>query len=400
MKRTIPRAAALALLSFFVLALFCFGCAPKEPAITEAPTSDEWTTEPWSATEPDTETEPETITEPETETEPQTLPVANTTRAAVTTQRPAATTKPVTTPATQPTTRTTTQTTNRTTTTSRATTNYIVSFNANGGANAPASIVGYDITLPSQSGMSPKAYAVTFDTGGITGATNVTLNCTFNGWREGSTIGKLYAGGAQYTPSASTTLYADWKNPQLGTLPADPVRDGYAFDGWYTSATGGIKASVLTTVSANTTYYAQWKQCAVTFNANGGGNAPATLMVAPGTSITLPDRGDMASKKYQVTFDANGGQPTSTISYGCGFGGWRFSTATSAIVYAAGSRYTPYGNVTFYAKWDDPYVIGYPGEPTREGFTFQGWYTSATGGAKVTSSTVVSANTTYYARWA
>jgi len=36
---------------------------------------------------------------------------------------------------------------------------------------------------------------------------------------------------------------------------------------------------------------------------------------------------------------------------------------------------------------------------TRKGFTFQGWFTSSTGGKKVESSTIVSDNTNYFARW-
>lgn len=35
----------------------------------------------------------------------------------------------------------------------------------------------------------------------------------------------------------------------------------------------------------------------------------------------------------------------------------------------------------------------------RTGYNFIGWYTSATGGTKITESTVVNSNTTYYARW-
>jgi len=40
-------------------------------------------------------------------------------------------------------------------------------------------------------------------------------------------------------------------------------------------------------------------------------------------------------------------------------------------------------------------------KPTKEGYYFDGWYTSSTGGAKITSASIVpSAKATYYARWA
>lgn len=38
-------------------------------------------------------------------------------------------------------------------------------------------------------------------------------------------------------------------------------------------------------------------------------------------------------------------------------------------------------------------------KPTRAGYQLIGWYTALTGGKKITSSTLVSGNTTYYARW-
>ena len=37
--------------------------------------------------------------------------------------------------------------------------------------------------------------------------------------------------------------------------------------------------------------------------------------------------------------------------------------------------------------------------PTRNGYTFNGWYTTASGGSKVTSNTKISTNTTIYAHW-
>ena len=37
--------------------------------------------------------------------------------------------------------------------------------------------------------------------------------------------------------------------------------------------------------------------------------------------------------------------------------------------------------------------------PTRSGYSFVGWFTSANGGAKVTTATVVTGNVTYYAQW-
>jgi uncharacterized repeat protein (TIGR02543 family) len=43
--------------------------------------------------------------------------------------------------------------------------------------------------------------------------------------------------------------------------------------------------------------------------------------------------------------------------------------------------------------------IGTLPTPTRTGYTFDGWYTAASGGTKITAATVVTADVTYYAHW-
>ena len=40
-----------------------------------------------------------------------------------------------------------------------------------------------------------------------------------------------------------------------------------------------------------------------------------------------------------------------------------------------------------------------PAQPTLDGYTFDGWYTETVGGAKVTTSTVFTGDTTVYAHW-
>lgn len=107
---------------------------------------------------------------------------------------------------------------------------------------------------------------------------------TFDGWYTAASGGtKIGNGGASYTPTANTTLYAHWTiqqftatfdanggstpipqtitknyNSELGTLPTTS-KTGYALDGWYTAASGGTKISSTTKLTANITYYAHWK---------------------------------------------------------------------------------------------------------------------------------------------
>ena len=44
------------------------------------------------------------------------------------------------------------------------------------------------------------------------------------------------------------------------TLPAEPIRDGYTFAGWYTERVGGTQVTASTKVNYSTTYYAHWTE--------------------------------------------------------------------------------------------------------------------------------------------
>jgi len=52
------------------------------------------------------------------------------------------------------------------------------------------------------------------------------------------------------------------KGKKVGTLPKAPKRSGYAFKGWYTKKSGGVKITKNTRPKKNVTYYAQWKKAA------------------------------------------------------------------------------------------------------------------------------------------
>ena len=85
-----------------------------------------------------------------------------------------------------------------------------------------------------------------------------------------------------------------------------------------------------------------------------------------------------------------------------------------------GSRLSFDGRIIMYAMWapaikitfdsnggtpdrttmvTDEKLKAFPDDPTRDGYLLLGWYTSATGGAKITLDTVFTRNTTVYAHW-
>ncbi len=146
---------------------------------------------------------------------------------------------------------------------------YTVSYNANTGTGAPSAQTkthGISLTL---SATTPTRTGYTFKE----------WNTTQNG------TGTSYALGASYTANASVTLYAQWTantytvtfdanggecdtasktvtfDSAYGTLPT-PIRPGYVFAGWYTSANGGTQVLESTKVSTvgSHTLYAIWEK--------------------------------------------------------------------------------------------------------------------------------------------
>lgn len=100
-------------------------------------------------------------------------------------------------------------------------------------------------------------------------------------------------------------------------------------------------------------------------NATCGAGATLTVTTAGAVSSTC-DSGAPLPTVYTVTWDAN------TNDGFCG-------TATSSVTSGA--------------------AIGSLPEATKDGYTFDGWFTKASGGTKISSSTTVTGNVTYYAHF-
>lgn len=152
---------------------------------------------------------------------------------------------------------------------------YTVSYDANGGENAPrpqAKNEGVDLKLreetPDRADSDPLAvYTVTLDpNGGTVSRPSITapirLVYSFNSWNtESDGSGTSYMPGGMYTEDADLTLYAIWDSSEHVrpvTLPT-PTREEYSFKGWAEdrNAQSGVIGSY--TPSGNVTLYAIWK---------------------------------------------------------------------------------------------------------------------------------------------
>ncbi|MBO5870134.1 MAG: InlB B-repeat-containing protein [Clostridia bacterium] len=205
--------------------------------------------------------------------------------------------------------------------------------------------------------------------------------------------------------SVNTGSKSAYVSETYGTLPT-PTRTGYTFDGWYSDKTGGVKVSSSTTINtpSNHTLYARWKanEYTLTFDANGGTSAPSSRRISYNSAY-----GELGAAKRS----------------GYVFAGW-YTSKSGGTQITSDNKFTQTSNQTLYAHWSaNGYTVTFNANsgsvstnsmpvvhgsaygslptPTRTGYTFDGWYTSASGGTKITSSTTVNITSshTLYAHW-
>lgn len=254
------------------------------------------------------------------------------------------------------------------------------------------------------------------------------------GWYNGTT---KVSSSATYTfaPTANITLTAKWSvynitipvsvsptgagttspSPFTGQegsdvyITATPVT-GYEFAYWtdgvdnthYVNNPQHVRMLSVKTLTA----YFTLKSYTVTWNANGGTVSPASVSKTHGSTLgTLPTPTRAATAEYSYTF-----------------AGW-FTAATGGTQITASTTVTK--DVTYYARWTATkrsYTATFNGNgggtpspssitkeyntalgtlPTcsRTGYTFLGWYTASSGGTKISTTTVVTKDITYYAQW-
>ncbi|MGN1208485.1 MAG: InlB B-repeat-containing protein, partial [Christensenellales bacterium] len=125
---------------------------------------------------------------------------------------------------------------------------------------------------------------------------------------------------AVYSGNSTTQVVGPMGEPKskgstYGQLPA-PVRDGYAFSGWFTQATGGTQVKPSTTVTSSTAHelFAHWKKLVkVNYDANGGTGLSFTEDYAyvgdPYGKVNVydPSAATMYSKSSYITLKQDSG---------------------------------------------------------------------------------------------
>jgi uncharacterized repeat protein (TIGR02543 family) len=254
----------------------------------------------------------------------------------------------------------------------------------------------------------------------------VRTNFTFGGWFTDQLFLNPFTHGQPLI--SNTVLYAKWTRASYTVtfnlnysgstpfvvyanvnadvpVPAIPVRDGYVFDNWYTSATEQTEDTLYDFSPATndtTIIYAGWKaQYVITFELNyDGAPASTTQIVVEGSEVEV----------------------FTPVREGFLFSGW-YTDALCTHAYEFGAVNSA---MTLYAKWSDSsqqtdeftvtFDLNYTGstpneqivpagtaasrpvDPVREGYRFSGWMTTPTGTTTYKFGAVTE-NVTVYARW-
>ena len=216
---------------------------------------------------------------------------------------------------------------------------------------------------------------------------------------------KYSANGGSGAPSAQTKVEA----VTLKLSSIKPSRTGYTFSKWNTNSSG-----------TGTSYIS---------GANYTANAALGLYAvwaASNYTVTLdPNNGELpsSSNSITVTYNKSYGTLPNPTRVGYSFSGWYLDLNGQNLV-TSSTTMTIAGNHTLYAKWianevsvsfnthggsceTTSMIVTYDSTygnlpiPTKEHFSFNGWFDSETGGTKHTSETIISSTSNYalHAQW-
>ncbi|HAE42533.1 MAG TPA: hypothetical protein DCG34_06375 [Clostridiales bacterium] len=226
-----------------------------------------------------------------------------------------------------------------------------------------------------------------------------------------------------------------YHNTKINTAPVS-TKTGYTLEGWYTNSGLTNKVTFPYTVTDDATFYAKWtiNQYTITFDTKGGttvaaitqdygtpiaepddpekddleflGWSPALPATMPAMNMTLVAQWEL--EPYTISFEENGGSTVANITqdYGTKINTAPVSTKTGytlegwyidiGLTHKVVFPYTITADATLYAKWIiNEYVVTFdenggttvdaiysdfnekieePDEPTKTGYTFDGWF--------------------------
>ncbi|MDR0696514.1 MAG: InlB B-repeat-containing protein [Christensenellaceae bacterium] len=294
---------------------------------------------------------------------------------------------------------------------------YTISYELNGGSNEnnPASYTTETETIiletPTREGYTFNGWYYNSEyTGSV--VTSVEMGSTGNKTYFAKWTANTYTltydinGGEALNPNTKAVTYAT----AVESLPS-PARAGYTFLYWMDLSGSVYDANLIYSVDGNLTIIAQWQVITYTiiYTLNGGSIEinPASYTIETNTIIFL-----------------------NPLRTGYTFGGWFDNATFAGLAIESIEKGTTIGNKMYFAKWtENVYAVALNKNavdavldeinvnvtyasaftfpiPTRSGYEFEGWYTTAIGGVCYALETGVGTknwnivgNTTLYAKW-
>ena len=253
---------------------------------------------------------------------------------------------------------------------------------------------------------------------------------TFLGWYTAEKSGTKVESNTEVVNTATQALYARWERiyvrvgfdangGSVGTSSANiamgekyslptPTRKYYTFDGWYTKKDGGSEVTEDDTLTNKErhTLYAHWtaKTVNVTYDAGAGevnGSSSVKYNLGSEYGNKTASRTGYIFMGWYTKKDGNGTKilESTTVTSDSDHTLYAYwSNTASTVKFNANGGSVEVSSIK--VEYDKEY--GTLPTPVRKGYTFEGWYTSANGGSKVTEKTVCNStkNVTVYARWA
>ena len=207
------------------------------------------------------------------------------------------------------------------------------------------------------------------------------------------------------TGSTSGSVPASRTGNGLITLDGNTgslAKTGYTFAGWSTSANQSSGTTGSFNLTANTTLYPAFaiNTYNVTYDEHGG-SAVTDGTFTHGGTLTYPTNPTRSGYTFLGWYAAaSGGSARSATDVAAGNASVTLHAQWSANTYNV--TYDEHGGSTVS---DISYVFGntfnFPTSPTKSGYSFSGWFDSASGGSSLTASTIYgrAADSALHAQW-
>ncbi len=190
------------------------------------------------------------------------------------------------------------------------------------------------------------------------------------------------------------------------TKPADPARDGYTFDDWFTDAacTDGNEVDFTAAITSNVTYYAGWTQNMLDVTFVLYGTETEVVQVAPGGTVEMPEEptrsgylfeGWYADSEFKEMFDFSTAIAEDTTVYA----NW-IKVDKNSVIVTYMWNYDGAGVFKRESLDKGSMLVTLPGSSAavRDGYLLNGWYLDEEC-TQAYSRTTLNENLTLYAGW-